>query len=37
MIENGIADRMGLLSNESAFQILTRAKVLEAQGKQIFI
>ena len=31
----GIADRIALLSGESAFQILARAKALEAQGRHI--
>jgi aspartate/methionine/tyrosine aminotransferase len=32
---NKVADRMGLLHTESAFQILARANALEAQGRSI--
>jgi aspartate/methionine/tyrosine aminotransferase len=35
MFENAIAKRMSLLHTESAFQILAKAKALEAQGKHI--
>ncbi len=35
MIENRFADRVNRLGSESAFQVLSRAKALEAQGKSI--
>ena len=35
MFENAIAKRMGLLRSETAFQILAKAKELEAQGKHV--
>ena len=35
MFENSVAKRMGLLATESAFQILAKAKALEAQGRHI--
>jgi len=35
MFENQIAERMGRLHTESAFQILAKAKPLEAQGRHI--
>lgn len=35
MFENAAAARMALLSSESAFKVLARAKALEAQGKSI--
>jgi len=35
MFENAVADRIGLLHTESAFQILAKAKALEAQGRHI--
>ena len=35
MFENLIAERIGRLHTESAFQILARAKALEAQGRHI--
>lgn len=35
MFENAVAKRMNLLSTESAFQILAKAKALEAQGRDI--
>jgi aspartate/methionine/tyrosine aminotransferase len=34
-MNNKVADRMGLLHTESAFQILARANALEAQGRSI--
>jgi aspartate/methionine/tyrosine aminotransferase len=34
-MKNRVADRMGLLHTESAFQILARANALEAQGRSI--
>lgn len=35
MSTNRLADRMDLIGGESAFEVLARAKVLEAQGKHI--
>ena len=35
MFENAVAKRMSLLKTESAFQILAKAKELEAQGKHV--
>ena len=35
MFEHAIADRIGRLHTESAFQILAKAKALEAQGRHI--
>jgi len=35
MFENAIAQRMGLMHTESAFQILAKAQALEAQGRHI--
>ena len=35
MFEQSIAQRMGLLHTESAFQILAQANALEAQGRSI--
>ncbi len=35
MFKRAVADRMGLLHTESAFQILAKAKALEAQGKSV--
>jgi len=34
-MKNAVADRMGFLNTESAFQILAKANALEAQGKSI--
>ena len=35
MFENHVAERMRLLSTESAFKILAKAKALEAQGRSV--
>ena len=35
MFEQSIAQRMGLLHTESAFQILAQANALEAQGRTL--
>ena len=35
MFENAVAERMGLMHTESAFQILAKAQALEAQGRHI--
>jgi len=35
MFEKAVADRMGLMHTESAFQILAKAQALEAQGRHI--
>ena len=35
MYENSVASRMSLLATESAFQILAKARALEAQGKSV--